>query len=80
MLNNLLSVLKFYSMIVDLLYYLGLILCDFVLLAFRSFGDFVLLEFWWLEVTRRCGEVVLWCSGGELVFRWHLVFAPLVCG
>jgi hypothetical protein len=48
--------------------------------VFRSFGDFVLLEFWWLEVTRRCGEMVFWCSGGELVFRWHLVFAPLVCG
>jgi hypothetical protein len=65
MLNNLLSVLKFYSMIADLLYYLGLILCDFVLLAFRSFGDFVLLEFWWLEVTRRCcgAMVERWCCG-----------------
>jgi hypothetical protein len=54
-------------MIADLLYYLGLILCDFVLLAFRSFGDFVLLEFWWLEVTRRCGEVVLWWRVGVSV-------------
>jgi hypothetical protein len=37
--------------------------------AFRRFGDFVLLVFWWLgqlKVTRRC-------CGGEMVFRWHCV-------
>jgi hypothetical protein len=48
--------------------------------AFGSFGVFVLMVFWVLEVARRCGEMMLWCSGGELVFWWQLVFALLVCG
>jgi hypothetical protein len=35
--------------------------------AFGSFGVFVLMVFWVLEVARRCGEMMLWCSCGVSV-------------